>query len=48
MYIINNMGDDELQDCPFKEPLYQDFFEQGLYNNMTDMEKKEYEKSIRH
>jgi len=46
LFIINNMGSETLQDCPFEDPLFHNFFEQGQIEKLTPMEKEVYEKSI--
>ena len=46
LYIIKNMGDESTLECPFSEPIYQDFFEQGKIEKLTTMEKEDYTKSI--
>ena len=46
LYIIKNMGNANTQECPFDEPIYRDFFEQGKLEKLTTMEKEDYAKSI--
>lgn len=46
LYIIKNIGTDNLQECPFSDPIFQDFFEQGQTEKLTPMEKEDYKKSI--
>lgn len=46
LYIIRHMGDESTQECPFAEPIYRDFFEQGKIERLTTMEKEDYAKSI--
>ena len=46
LYIIKNMGEENMQECPFDDPIFQDFFEQGKVDKLTTMEKEDYAKSI--
>ena len=46
LYIIKNMGEENMQECPFDDPIFQDFFEQGKVDKLTTMEKEDYDKSI--
>ena len=46
LYIIKNMGDEHTLECPFDDPIYRDFFEQGKIEKLTTMEKEDYAKSI--
>ena len=46
LYIIKNMGEENMQECPFDDPIFQDFFEQGKIDKLTTMEKEDYVKSI--
>ncbi len=46
LYIIKNMGNANTQECPFDDPIYRDFFEQGKLEKLTTMEKEDYAKSI--
>lgn len=46
LYIIKNMGDEQTLECPFDDPIYRDFFEQGKIEKLTTMEKEDYAKSI--
>ena len=46
LYIIKNMGKETTRECPFDEPIYRDFFEQGKVNKLSIMEKEDYAKSI--
>ena len=40
------MGEENMQECPFDDPIFQDFFEQGKVDKLTTMEKEDYAKSI--
>lgn len=46
LYIIKNMGDEQTLECPFDDPIYHDFFEEGKIEKLTTMEKEDYAKSI--
>ncbi len=46
LYTIKNMGEESTQECPFDDPIFQDFFEQGKIDKLTTMEKEDYAKSI--
>ena len=46
LYTIKNMGEESTRECPFDDPLFQDFFEQGKVDKLTTMEKEDYAKSI--
>ena len=46
LYTIKNMGEESTQECPFDDPIFQDFFEQGKVDKLTTMEKEDYAKSI--
>ena len=46
LYTIKNMGEESTRECPFDDPLFQDFFEQGKIDKLTTMEKEDYAKSI--
>ena len=46
LYTIKNMGEESTRECPFDDPLFQDFFEQGKVERLTTMEKEDYAKSI--
>ncbi len=46
LYTIKNMGEESTEECPFDDPLFQDFFEQGKVEKLTTMEKEDYVKSI--
>ncbi len=46
LYTIKNMGEESTEECPFDDPIFQDFFEQGQVDKLTIMEKEDYAKSI--
>ena len=46
LYTIKNMGEESTEECPFDDPIFQDFFEQGKVEKLTIMEKEDYAKSI--
>ncbi len=46
LFVIKNMGSANFPVCPFENPLFQDFFEQGLIQKLTPMEQENYKKSI--
>ena len=46
LYTIKNMGEESTRECPFDDPIFQDFFEQGKVDKLTTMEKEDYAKSI--
>lgn len=46
LYTIKNMGEESTLECPFDDPIFQDFFEQGKIDKLTTMEKEDYAKSI--